>query len=68
MSPKEAGEPEASATMIRWNNSPTEVAVYSEPPKKFAGPALVLQSGSTLFVAPGWKAQLTEQGHLRLRR
>lgn len=62
------GEPEASSTTLRWNNSPVEVAVYFEPPKKFAGPALVLQSGSTLFVAPGWQAELTERGHLRLKR
>lgn len=62
------GEPEASSATVRWNNSAIEVAVYSEPPKKFAGPALVLQSGSTLFVAPGWNAESTQQGHLRLRR
>ena len=62
------GEPEASSATVRWNNSAIEVAVYSEPPKKFAGPALVLQSGSTLFVAPGWNAESTQRGHLRLRR
>ena len=62
------GEPEAGATTVRWNNSPTKVAVYSEPPKSFAGPALVLQPGSTLFVAPGWEARRTEQGHMRLKR
>ena len=61
-------EPEASSAMVRWDNSALKVAVYSEPPKKFAGPALVLQSGSTLFVAPGWEAERTEQGHLRLSR
>jgi hypothetical protein len=62
------GELDPGSTTLRWNNSEIEVTVYSEAPKKFAGPALVLQSGSTLFVAPGWNAERTEQGHLRLKR
>ena len=53
---------------VRWKGESIEVSVLSAPGDAFEGPALVLQSGSTLFVAPGWRAKRTAKGHLILTR
>lgn len=57
---------EPTRCTVRWKDEPLEVAVYSQPPASLQGPALILQAGSTLFVAPRWKAEVGEQGHLLL--
>jgi N-methylhydantoinase A len=61
-------EQDHRVTSLRLNGKSLEVALYESPPSEFDGPAMVLQSGSTLFVAPGWRATRTPQGHLLLTR
>jgi N-methylhydantoinase A/oxoprolinase/acetone carboxylase beta subunit len=59
---------EPTVAKLRWNGESIEVHVYKQPTAEVRGPALVLQSGSTLFIAPGWQAIRTNRGHLLLTR
>jgi N-methylhydantoinase A len=56
---------------VRWKGQALEVPVYQEPCgflEPTPGPLLVFQNSSTLFVAPGWRAQTLSNGHLLLIR
>jgi N-methylhydantoinase A len=60
---------------LHWKGAWLEAALHDRdrmpagPPgavERLAGPALVLESGATTFVPPGWLARLDEAGHLHL--
>jgi 5-oxoprolinase (ATP-hydrolysing) len=52
----------------QWLEAPIHRRDELAPEFSIEGPALIIESGATSFIAPGWRARLTPQGDLLLTR
>jgi len=56
---------------VRWKQNLLSVPLLHEPERFLSpedGPLLIFQESSSVFVAPGWRAQTLANGHLLLTR
>lgn len=49
-----------------WHNTPVYLRTNLVPGDRISGPALIMESTSTIVVEPGWQAELTPRNHLVL--
>ncbi|WP_448574307.1 hydantoinase B/oxoprolinase family protein [Trichothermofontia sp.] len=53
-------------TAGRWHDTPVYLRANLVPGDRLIGPALIMESTSTIVVEPGWQAELTPRNHLIL--
>ncbi|PSB34698.1 hydantoinase B/oxoprolinase family protein [Stenomitos frigidus] len=51
-----------------WQTTPVFQRDYLLPGDRITGPALIIEPTGTNVIAPGWQAELTERGHLMLKK
>ena len=64
-------QPKARTRMFAggtWHDTPVFERGDLAPGDRLDGPAILLESGSTTVVDPGWQAELTARNHLVMRR
>ncbi|WP_420474688.1 hydantoinase B/oxoprolinase family protein [Noviherbaspirillum sp. ST9] len=52
----------------RWHEAPLYVREDMRPGDQVSGPAIIAEKNATNVVEPGWRAELTAQGHLVMLR
>lgn len=67
--PEEPGEPVGTTALYGetdWQEAPLFLRETLAPQQRLSGPAIVLQSDATTFIAAGWQATVDPQGNLIL--